>query len=296
MKSNKLLIGETKRLIPETSDSQIVSYNQTIRILNLYAGIGGNRKGFEIAAKKLGLKIIVTAIEHDIEIAAEYQRNYPEDIVITCDQKCEVDTIREDCQGNAHYYLLWNHENFDFIWSSPSCLTFTNINYILHNQISKKHPKGNRRYPELDHLYGEIIVLASYFKGKYVVENVKPFFVNSKQFMDPTFKLNRHFYWSNFFVPGEYSQSEFSISGMMNDRTRNKRASGRISTDWEFATVPQLENHIGLKISEEFKGDKVKVLRNCVLPEDAAHILEWLYNKELKPEPIKVSPSLEEWL
>jgi len=70
-----------------------------MKILNLYAGIGGNRKfwyGHE-----------VTAVEYNPEIAKVYQDLYPDDKVIVED---------------AHKYLLdCFREDWDFIWASPPC-------------------------------------------------------------------------------------------------------------------------------------------------------------------------------
>ena len=70
-----------------------------IRILNLYAGIGGNRRLWEG-------DIEVTAVEKDPKIAVIYQKNFPDDKVIV---------------GDAHDYLLEHFKEFDFIWSSPPC-------------------------------------------------------------------------------------------------------------------------------------------------------------------------------
>lgn len=67
-----------------------------MKVLNLYAGLGGNRKLWQ------GCK--VTAVERDEKIAKIYQKNNPNDEVIIAD---------------AHEYLRDNYMNFDFIWSSP---------------------------------------------------------------------------------------------------------------------------------------------------------------------------------
>src|ERR1700693_208297 len=48
-----------------------------IKVLNLYAGIGGNRK--------LWTGCQVTAVEHNVKIAAVYKKLYPEDIIIVGD-------------------------------------------------------------------------------------------------------------------------------------------------------------------------------------------------------------------
>lgn len=70
-----------------------------MKILNLYAGIGGNRKLWD----ELG-DFDITAIEYKPEIAKIYQDFFPKDKVIVAD---------------AHQYLLDHFAEFDFIWSSP---------------------------------------------------------------------------------------------------------------------------------------------------------------------------------
>ena len=76
-----------------------------VRILNLYAGIGGNRKLW-------GDSFHVTAVEYDEATAEVYRELFPNDTVIVAD---------------AHEYLLNNYKNFDFIWSSPPCPTHSDI-------------------------------------------------------------------------------------------------------------------------------------------------------------------------
>ncbi|GAG21491.1 unnamed protein product, partial [marine sediment metagenome] len=58
-----------------------------MKILNLYAGIGGNRKLW-------GDEHEVTAVENNPEIAGIYQNNYPKDHVVI---------------GDAHFYLLQHY-------------------------------------------------------------------------------------------------------------------------------------------------------------------------------------------
>ena len=70
-----------------------------MKILNLYAGVGGNRKLW-------GGEHDITAVELDAQIAEVYADLYPNDTVIV---------------GDAHEYLLENYMDFDFIWSSPPC-------------------------------------------------------------------------------------------------------------------------------------------------------------------------------
>jgi DNA (cytosine-5)-methyltransferase 1 len=68
----------------------------TKKVLNLFAGIGGNRKHWK--------DVEVTAIEYNEEIANVYKQLHPNDNVIVAD---------------AHEYLAKHWREFDFIWSSP---------------------------------------------------------------------------------------------------------------------------------------------------------------------------------
>ena len=81
-----------------------------MKILNLYAGIGGNRKLWNDVKSD----IEVTAVEYDQAIAQAYKDRFPNDIVIV---------------GDALKYLLEHYKEFDFIWVSPPCQTHSrNIN------------------------------------------------------------------------------------------------------------------------------------------------------------------------
>ena len=73
-----------------------------IKILNLYSGLGGNRKLWN---KLFSIKnqCYITAIENDRAIADIYYNNFPNDKIVITD---------------AHQYLLEHYKEFDFIWSS----------------------------------------------------------------------------------------------------------------------------------------------------------------------------------
>ncbi len=139
-----------------------------MKILNLYAGIGGNRKLW-------GNEHNITAVELNEKLAAKYSTLYPKDKVIVAD---------------AHEYLLDNYKDFDFIWSSPPCQSHSTTNYFT--QYIRKRPV----YPLMS-LYQEIIFLQYFFKGKYCVENVVSYY---EPLIKPT-KIGRHYLWSNFFIP-----------------------------------------------------------------------------------------------
>lgn len=148
-----------------------------MKILNLYACLGGNRyKWNEVKSD-----IEVTAVELDHEAARLYQERFPNDTVIIAD---------------AHQYLLDHYKKFDFIWSSPPCPSHSRI------RISQKsRDTFIPIYPDLK-LYEEILFLENYFEGKYVVENVIPYYepLISAQ------KRGRHLYWSNFILPNDLNE------------------------------------------------------------------------------------------
>jgi len=133
-----------------------------MKILNLYAGIGGNRKLW-------GGEHQITAVEYDKDIAKIYKDLYPNDTVLIKD---------------AHEYLLNNYQNFDFIWASPPCPTHSRF-----NNINIK----SRKFPDMK-LWQEIIFLSSFFKGKYCVENVITYY---KPLIECT-ESDSHYYWTNF--------------------------------------------------------------------------------------------------
>ncbi len=140
-----------------------------MKILNLYACLGGNRY-------KWGDEHEITAVELDKELAKLYQERFPNDTVIVAD---------------AHQYLLDHYKEFDFIWTSPPCPTHSRINISQYTRES-----WTPRYPDMK-LYQEIIFLDTYYKGKYVVENVIPYY----EPLIPAKKRNRHLYWTNFNLP-----------------------------------------------------------------------------------------------
>lgn len=138
-----------------------------MRILNLYACLGGNRY-------KWGDDHEIIAVELDPVLAKLYQERFPNDTVIV---------------GDAHQYLLDHYKEFDFIWASPPCPTHSKSRFARANTTVPL-------YPDMK-LYQEIIFLDNYFKGKYCVENVIPFY----EPLIPAKKRGRHLYWTNFNLP-----------------------------------------------------------------------------------------------
>ncbi len=142
---------------------------RTTQVLNLYAGIGGNRK--------LWTGVDVTAVEHDPEIAQVYRDHFPDDTVIEAD---------------AHEYLLEHFREYDFIWASPPCPTHSQIRFVATNEDGQNDPV----YPDMD-LYSEILLLKHHFNGDWVVENVNSYY---EPLIEPQ-ERHRHYFWSNFYIP-----------------------------------------------------------------------------------------------
>jgi DNA (cytosine-5)-methyltransferase 1 len=134
-----------------------------MKVLNLYCGLGGNRK--------LWKNVKVTAVEMDERIASIYKKLFPKDMVIV---------------GDAHEYLITNFDRFDFIWSSPPCQS--------HSRMMKGTRHDVRKYPDMN-LYEEVIWLRHFHKGNWVVENVRPYYT---PLIEPDTILGRHCIWSNF--------------------------------------------------------------------------------------------------
>ena len=141
-----------------------------MKVLNLYACLGGNRYKWTDCD--------VTAVELDPELAMLYQERFPNDTVIIAD---------------AHQYLLDHYKEFDFIWSSPPCPSHSRPRFW---NSSNYDTITQPIYPDMK-LYEEILFLKHYFKGKYCVENVIPFY----EPLVKAQKRGRHLYWCNFNLP-----------------------------------------------------------------------------------------------
>ncbi len=192
-----------------------------MKILNLYAGIGGNRKLW-------GDEHEIVAIENNEDIAEIYQKQFPKDEVGVCD---------------AHQYLLDHYKEFDFIWVSPPCQTHSSFRFNICVKFRGTEPK----YPDMS-LWQEIIFLQSHAKCLWVVENVCPYY---PPLIEPTCKLQRHMFWSNFKIEG-----------------KTKFRQDKIRT----AQIPDLQKLHGFDLSEFKLKNKRQILRNCVNAELGLHI------------------------
>lgn len=209
-----------------------------LKVLNLYAGIGGNRK--------LWKDVEVTAVELDSEIASIYQKNFPDDIVII---------------GDAHQYLLEHYMEFDFIWNSFPCTSHTRMN-INFNLV---------KYADLG-IYQEIIFLDHFFKGKYCVENVIPYYTP----LIPAQQFNRHLFWCNFKIrTTDKRNPPKQIQAIIAQKTKRRRK----TYDGDIVNIKPSQPHFGFDLSSiKSKSKKDKVLRNCVDPEVGLMIMNCARN------------------
>lgn len=202
-----------------------------MKILNLYAGIGGNRKLW-------GDEHEITAVELEENIAEVYKKLYPKDSIV---------------KGDAHQYLLENYKNFDFIWTSPPCQT--------HSKMAKATRHDLIRYSDLS-LYQEILLLQHFYKGKFIVENVKPYYT---PLITPTREIGRHIFWSNFNIG--YFEAK-NIKGFINNGTVEESQ--------------KIKNWLGIQYEGNlyYKNNHCpsQILRNCVHPETGLYILDCAMN------------------
>jgi DNA (cytosine-5)-methyltransferase 1 len=205
-----------------------------MKILNLYAGIGGNRKLW-------GDNYEITAVEYNKEIAKVYSDFFPKDNVIVAD---------------AHQYLLDHYKEYDFIWSSPPCPTHSDI-----RRCGVHAGQYKALYPEMD-LYQQVILLKHFakIKTKWIIENVIPYY---DYLIQPSYKLHRHAYWSNFRI------SNFEV--------KSKRIHNNIIGS---------KSVYGFDIKNTNIKNKRKVLRNMVDPDLGLHILDCCLFS-IKPTPVQ---------
>tara|TARA_R100001460_G_scaffold33133_1_gene64770 strand:+ start:652 stop:1257 length:606 start_codon:yes stop_codon:yes gene_type:complete len=187
-----------------------------MKILNLYAGIGGNRTLW-------GNEHQVTAIEINSDIASEYKYKFPNDEVI---------------QTDSHQFLLHNYKKYDFIWSSPPCPSHSRLCY------SQKEKK----YAEMS-LYQQIILLNSWYKGLWAIENVVPYY---EYLIEPNKMIGRHPYWSNFPI------KDLEVKNIDIARSTKEELSEYLGMP-----IPRINGHLLLRNSVEPKVGKH--ILNCAL-------------------------------
>jgi len=143
---------------------------RNVKVLNLYAGIGGNRKLWPNHVE-------VTSVEFDPQIAAVYADLFPQDKLIIAD---------------ARDYLLKHYKEYDVIWSSPPCQSHSSFRF----NIGVRFRDVPAVYPDMS-LYEQIIFLSNHAPNYWIVENVKPYY---DPLIQPTIQLQRHLFWANFTI------------------------------------------------------------------------------------------------
>ena len=191
-----------------------------MKVLNLYAGIGGNRKLWD--------NVEVTAVELNENIANVYKELFPQDNLVI---------------GDAHEYLLKHYKEFDFIWTSPPCQTHSRIRMWGW----KNNEKVETKYPDMK-IYQEIIFLKHYYSGYWVVENVTPYY---EPLINADVKIGRHLFWSNYIIP-KISYNDVDINrGSLNDYKNllgidlgNYKIGTRKDTIYRNCVLPEIGLHI----------------------------------------------------
>jgi len=217
----------------DDSDTTGESDDGPLQVLDLYAGIGGNRQLWDDDA------VEVTAVEWDEDIADIYRDHFPDDDVVVAD---------------AHEYLVKHiFDGWDYIWSSPPCPTHSRTNHFTQVQHE------SAQYPDMQ-LYEEILLLdhlSDSLGYDYTVENVVSYY---DPLIEPQ-EVGDHYFWTTVDIPDFETESRNILSDA-DGRDAHfdfKREQRRLGYDLEEYDIP--------------KSRKEKTLRNCVNPELGRHIL-----------------------
>lgn len=165
-------------------------------------------------------------------IAETYRDNFPDDTIIVKDVLSFVKT--EDISI------------YDFIWTSPPCTTHTMWTMTRGYNI-----------PDLTSLYGLILFFGYILKDtNWIVENVRPWYT---PLINPTFKLGRHYFWSNRKIPEKDFKDE-------NERYNIYRSS--------FGQLSKLYQLNVDRIKSLNKLDRRQIVRNIVSPEIGLYVFQ----------------------
>ena len=201
-----------------------------MKILIGYAGIGGESELWNDSIHDIHY------VEIDPKIAQVITDRKPKRTVII---------------GDAVEFLLAHYEEYDFIWLSPPCQA--------NSRMIRSGKNRKPRLPDLK-LYELKIFLDYNFKGKYVIENVVPYY---RPVIEPTIKIGRHLFWAN-----------FNITQFKMKQPKNFIMLGTVKGS------EQLKEWLGIhyegNIYYNGNHDPCQVLRNCVHPELGMHVFRCL--------------------
>jgi len=205
---------------------------RAMKILIGFAGIGGESELWDDVNNN------ITHVELDPKIAKVIKDRKPNRTVIV---------------GDAVDYLLHNYGKYNFIWLSPPCQA--------NSRMIRSGKNRKPRLPDLQ-LYELKIFLDCNFKGKYVIENVVPYY---KPVIEPTAKIGRHLFWANFYIePFEFpGPKNFIMLGTVKGSEQLKKWLGIYYT----GNIYYDGNH-----------DPCQVLRNCVHPDLGLHVYNCFEN------------------
>lgn len=202
-----------------------------MKILIGCAGIGGESEKWDDITND------ITHVEIDPKIASVIKDRKKNRIVVI---------------GDAFQYLLDHVSEYDFVWWSPPCQG--------NSRMIRSGKNRKPRYPDL-RLYEVKIFLEYNFKGKYVIENVNPYY---KPVIQPSAIIGRHLFWSNFDIDESFSLPQIPNFIMLGTVDGSKKLKEWLGINYE-GNLYYNGNH-----------DPCQVLRNCVHPELGLHVYKCL--------------------
>lgn len=209
-----------------------------MKVLNLYCGVGGNRKLWPDSWE-------VTAVDAFDKVLDVYHDNFPGDVVVEQDCRTYLTNLRKSGELNS----------FDAVWSSPPCQS--------HSKMVKATRHNVHPFPDMT-LYEEIIFFQHRYKGEWVVENVQPYY---SPLIEPSAVVGRHLFWTS----GGDLSTVTDVKRPANFINTANLAGMRQLQDW-------LGIHYQTPIYYDGNHCPCQVLRNAVHPELGKQVAEKVFN------------------